>query len=170
MNWRQALIFGAAVCAALAVVVTLKFGPRYYNRMRVSQLQGRQVYDEHADTQALFNAGLAQANREHKRVLVIMGGNWCQWCLALDDLMHRNERLHGYLTQHYVLVKLDSAAAHGLDEAWGQPSHNGVPVLIFLDDKGVVRHVQESVSLELWGGKILGHDAERVLDVLKRWS
>jgi hypothetical protein len=45
-----------------------------------------------------------------------------------------------------------------------------VPVLIFVDDKGAVKHVQETVSLELWKGRILGHDAKRVLDVLQHWS
>ena len=170
MNRRQALVFALAVCGALALVASYKLGPRVYNRHRLSQLQGRQVYDAKLDTQAAYAAGLARAQREQKPLLVMLGGNWCQWCLALDDLMHQNVQLRDYLAEHFVVLKLDSAAAKPLDEAWGKPTRAGVPVLIFVGTDGIVKHVQETVSLELWSGRILGHDPRRVLEVLKRWA
>jgi thiol:disulfide interchange protein len=170
MNLRQRLVFAVAVCAALGLVGAYKLGPRYYNRYRLHQLQGRQVYDVHADAPALFAAGLAQAKREHKRLLVVLGGNWCQWCLALDDLMHRDAELSEYVSSHFVVLKLDSQAAHALDDAWGHPTRQGVPVMIFVDDTGALKHVQETVSLELWKGKLLGHDPGRIMRVLKSWS
>ncbi|MET0389337.1 MAG: thioredoxin family protein [Polyangiales bacterium] len=170
MTRRQALVFAIAVCAALGLIATYKLGPRYYNRYRLQQLQGRHIYDTQADTHAAFAAGLAQANKEHKRLVVMLGGNWCQWCLALDDLMHTDTELRAYLDRHFVVLKLDSAAAKTLDDAWGKPTRHGVPVLIFVDESGGVRHIQETVSLELWHGRILGHDPERVLELLERWT
>jgi thiol:disulfide interchange protein len=170
MNRRQAWVFAGAVFAAIAILLSYKLGPRYYNRFRLHQLQGRQIYDTKIDAKAAFDASLARANREHKRLLVVMGGNWCQWCLALDDLMHQDAQLRSYLEQHYVVLKLDSAAAKPLDDAWGQPTRQGVPVLIFVAANGSLRHIQETVSLELWHGRILGHDPNRVLDLLERWG
>jgi thiol:disulfide interchange protein len=170
MNRAQSLIFAAAVCAALAWVGAYKFGPRLYNRHRLAQLQGRQVYDEKIDARAAFDQALARANREHKRMLVIFGGNWCQWCLSLDDLMHQDDALREYVAAHYVVLKLDSQAGKVLDEAWGFPTRRGVPVLVFVNEKGQLEHVQETISLELWNGRILGHDPRRVLGVLQRWS
>jgi len=170
MNKRQALVFALAVCGALGLVASYKLGPRYYNRYRLSQLQGRKIYDPAQDTRAAYAAGLARAQSEKKPLLVMLGGNWCQWCLALDDLMHHDEALRDYLAAHYVVLKLDSAAAKPLDEAWGKPTRQGVPVLIFVGTNGQVKHVQETVSLELWSGRILGHDPRRVLEVLKRWA
>jgi thiol:disulfide interchange protein len=170
MNLRQRLVFAAAVCAALGLLGTYKLGPRFYNKYRLSQLQGRQIYDVHADAQALFNTELARANREHTRLVVVLGGNWCQWCLALDDLMHQNAELRDYAEAHFVVLKLDSQAARALDETWGGPTRRGVPVLVFVDANGAIRHVQETVSLELWNGRILGHDPDRVLHVLQQWS
>jgi thiol:disulfide interchange protein len=170
MNKRQALVFGLAVCAALLLIASYKLGPRVYNRHRLSQLQGRKVYDASLDTRAAYEAGLARAQKEQKPLLVMLGGNWCQWCLALDDLMHEDPKLQDYLAAHYVVLKLDSAAAKPLDDAWGKPTRQGVPVLIFVAPDGSVKHIQETVSLELWNGRILGHDPHRVLEVLKRWA
>jgi thiol:disulfide interchange protein len=170
MTRRQALVFALAVCGALCLIAAYKLGPRTYNRYRLSQLQGRQVYDSSIDVRATFDSNLALAQRENKKLLVVLGGNWCQWCLALDDLMHEDKELREYLDKHFVVLKLDSAGAKVLDDAWGKPTRNGVPVLIFVDGKGAVRHVQETESLELWHGRILGHDPRRVLAVLERWS
>jgi thioredoxin-related protein len=170
MTRKQALVFALAVCASLVVIASYKLGPRMYNRHRLTQLQGRNVYDANIKARPAFDQGLQRAQREHKQLLVILGGNWCQWCLALDDLMHEDARLREYLDEHFVVVKLDSAGAKELDDAWGNPTRHGVPVLIFVNADGSVKHIQETVSLELWHGRILGHDKRRVLAVLERWS
>jgi thioredoxin-related protein len=170
MTTRQRIMFAAALCVTLGLAATYKLGPRIYNRVRLDQLQGRRIYDEHADVRALYLASLAQAKRDNKQLLVMLGGNWCQWCLALDDLMHQNAALRDYVAAHYVVLKLDSQAAKPLDEAWGNPTRQGVPVLIFVDHAGGLKHIQETVSLELWSGRILGHDPKRVLAVLQRWG
>jgi thiol:disulfide interchange protein len=169
MTRRQALVFALAIIGALSLIAAYKLGPRAYNRYRLAQLQGRQVYDPSINARAAFDQSLARAQREHKQLLVILGGNWCQWCLSLDDLVHEDETLREYLKQHFVVLELDSAAAKELDDAWGRPSHNGVPVLVFLDHTGTVKHVQETESLELWHGRVLGHDPRRVMAVLERW-
>ena len=170
MTRRQALVFAVAVCAAISLLASYKLGPRAYNHYRLRQLQGRVVYDEHIDVQQALTAGLAKANQEHKQLLVILGGNWCQWCLALDDLMHRDDELRSFVAAHFVVLKLDSAKAKALDETWGKPTRHGVPVMIFIGPSGKLRHVQETGSLELWHGRILGHDPARVMEVLDEWS
>jgi thiol:disulfide interchange protein len=170
MSARARLLLAAVLLGALGLAGAYKLGPRMYNRARLQQLQGRKIYDEHLDTRAAFDAALARANRENKRLLVILGGNWCQWCLALDDLMHTDQALRAEVAAHFIVLKLDSQAASKLDEGWGRPSRNGVPVLIFVDKTGALKHAQETVSLELWHGRLLGHDAGRVLSVLRRWA
>jgi thiol:disulfide interchange protein len=170
MNPRRKWLAIAALLGAIGLAGAYRIGPKIYNRARLSELQGRKIYDEKADASALFERELGRANREGKKLLVMLGGNWCQWCLALDDLMLEDAALRDQLAARFVVLKLDSQAARALDEAWGKPSTLGVPVLIFVDAKGAVKHIQETVSLELLGGRILRHDAGRVLQVLQRWS
>lgn len=170
MTKRQAWVFALAVCGALGLVATYKVGPKLYNKYREHQVQGRKVYDVNADVRAEYAAGLARAQKEKKQLLVVLGGNWCNWCLVLDELMREDTQLRDYLSEHYVVLKLDSAAAKPLDETWGRPTRQGVPVLIFVAHDGTVRHIQETISLAVWNGRILAHDPHRVLEVLKRWT
>lgn len=170
MSTRQLWIVRGLLVVLLGLAATYKLGPKLYNRHKLGQLQGRPVYDERMNVQDAYAKALNRANAEHKRLLVVMGGNWCQWCLVLDELLREDATLRSYLDKHYVVLKLDSQAARALDDSWGKPSRNGVPVMIFFDAKGGVRHVQETGSLELWHGKILAHDPKRVLEVLHRWS
>jgi thioredoxin-related protein len=158
----------------LAVFVGLagayKIGPRAYNWMRWRQLQGHEVYDMNLDPAAAVDAARTQAQRDGRKVLVVLGGNWCQWCLSLDDVMRNHEEVRAQLGKHFVVVKLDSAKAKALDEAWGKPTRFGVPVLVFLDANGNPKHVQETGPLERWQGRILAHDPDRLIAILKRWS
>jgi thiol:disulfide interchange protein len=147
-----------------------KIVPARYNASRLAAWKGRRIYDEKADPAAQVQAALARAGAEHKRVLVIFGGNWCQWCLALDDLINTDPEIHQLAEEHFVVVHVDSANAEALDQAWGKPIDLGVPVLVFLDPSGKVVHVQESISLEAFGGRLLLHDRDRVLATLRKWG
>jgi thiol:disulfide interchange protein len=168
---RRAVAYGI-VC--LTVLVGLlgayKLGPRTYNWLRLRQLQGHEVYDLSLDPERTLGAAEVKAQRDGRKIMVVLGGNWCQWCLSLDDLMRTHEEIRAHLDKHFVVIKLDSAKAKVLDEQWGKPTRFGVPVLVFLDANGNLKHVQETGSLERWAGRILAHDPERVLTVLKRQS
>ncbi|HKU41295.1 MAG TPA: thioredoxin family protein [Polyangiales bacterium] len=167
----RALAYGfVSLMVLLGVAAAYKLGPKAYNAVRLRELSGRVVYDQQVDPASALAAAQEQARRDGRNVLVVLGGNWCQWCLALDDLMRENEEIRTLLSRNYVVVKLDSARAKALDDAWGQPTRLGVPVMVFLDDEGKPKHVQETVSLERWAGKILAHDPDRVLLILKQWA
>jgi thiol:disulfide interchange protein len=168
---RRAVAYGIVCLTVLvALLGAYKLGPRAYNWVRHRQLQGHEVYDLSLDPERTLEAAQVRAQREGRKILVVLGGNWCKWCLSLDDLMRTNEEVRAHLGKHFVVVKLDSAKAKMLDERWGKPTRFGVPVLVFLDASGKVEHVQESGSLERWGGRILAHDPDRVLRLLKRQS
>jgi len=167
---RVARLVLSVLAFALLGAGATKEVPRAYNAYRAGQLRGRHVYDERADPRALSLAALAEAKREDRRVLVVMGGNWCPWCLALDDLMTEDDEIRSFVGAHFVLLKLDVDTSEALDDAWGKPSKRGVPVLIFLEPNGKVVHVEGSVGLEAFGGRLLEHDRAKLLEVLRRWS
>ncbi len=48
------------------------------------------IYDNKADGTAQIAEAVAQARRDHKRVLLQFGANWCIWCHRLHDLFEND--------------------------------------------------------------------------------
>ncbi len=164
----RAVAYGM-VCLSVLIALfgAYKLGPKAYNWYRLRQLQGHAVYDMNLDPVQTLQKAQVEAQRDGRKIMVVLGGNWCQWCLSLDDLMRKDAEIQSHLGKHFVVVKLDSAKAKVLDDQWGKPTRFGVPVLVFLDARGNLEHVQETGSLERWAGRILAHDPDRVLALLK---
>lgn len=140
------------------------------------------VYDESVDARKQIADALATAKKDGKRVLVQWGGNWCPWCLRLNDLMHANGEIAGALSAHYVLIHVDCGRPNGknvdLADTYGAGMgirQFGFPYLTVLDAEGKVVANQESRGLsgmEPGEGKPeeerlkSGHDAGKVLAFL----
>ncbi len=108
------------------------------------------IYDEKADTKALVEAAVAKAARDHSRVLVMFGGNWCGWCHKLHTVFKTEPKVRQALSGEYELVMLDIAApgAEALMDEWKVERDKGVPYLIVLDERGVLVTRQDTGSLE----------------------
>ena len=108
------------------------------------------IYDEKADARQLVATGVFQAHRDHNRVLVMFGGNWCGWCHKLHTVFRTNGEIAKILRGEYVLVLIDTAApqAAELMKEWSVDSSKGVPYLVVLDGEGKVVTHQETGALE----------------------
>jgi thiol:disulfide interchange protein len=145
-----------------------KVGRAAYNEAELRRVRGRHVY-ESGGGPATVQAALARARAENKRVLIVLGGDFCEWCLELDDLFVSDPDVRAFLDAHYVVRKLDADAYDAMDERLGRPTRNGVPVLVFLSADGSVLHVEPTAPLETLGGRVLAYDRGRVLAVLRRF-
>ena len=107
----------------------------------------RQIYSETADPKAAIAAGLAQAKREHKRVIIDFGGDWCGDCQVLDIYFHQKPNID-LLNQNFVLVHVfvREALDNNIDLAakYGVPLAKGVPALTILDSTGKVLYSQKT--------------------------
>jgi thiol:disulfide interchange protein len=86
---------------------------------------------------------LMKAHREHKRVILDFGGDWCPDCQVLNIYFHQspNKQL---LDKNYVLVDVNIGHMdQNLDVAhkYGVPV-NGVPALAVVDPSGKVVYAQ----------------------------
>lgn len=124
------------------------------------------IYDEHANARSLVDAALKQASRDHSRVLVMLGGNWCGWCHKLHDLFQTNGEIRKALRDEYQLVMLDTRAPHAeeLMAEWKVDTGKGVPYLVVLDRTGAVVTRQETGALEEGDH----HDPKKVLAFLNQ--
>src|ERR1700761_7016328 len=66
----------------------------------------RHIYSDTANPKAEIAAALTKAQREHKRVLLDFGGDWCGDCQVLDYYMHQSPNKE-LLDKYYVLVDVN---------------------------------------------------------------
>jgi thioredoxin-related protein len=111
-----------------------------------------------------FDAGLAEAKKTHKKILLDVYTDWCKWCTKLDKEVYTNDKVSKYLTKAYIPVKLNgegtgkvsyksqTTTEMGLAQSFGIRSY---PTIIFLDSGGE--------PINSLGGFV---DAERFLPII----
>jgi len=102
------------------------------------------IYSETAIPATEIAAGLAQAKREHKRVILDFGGDWCGDCQVLDLYFHQAPNAD-LLQKNFVLVHvwighMDTNLA--VAARYGVPIAKGVPALAVLAADGRVLYAQ----------------------------
>lgn len=127
-----------------------------------------EIYPSPEEAKPDIAAALAAAGRDHKRVLLDFGGNWCSDCHVLDATFHYPE-VARLLRPNYEVVhvnigeydqNLDLAAKYQI------PLKRGVPELAVLDAKGNLLVSQKNANFENTS-KIGLKDVE---DFLERWK
>lgn len=98
------------------------------------------VQAAHTDIQA----ALVKARKEHKRVILDFGGDWCPDCQVLNIYFHQSPNKE-LVDKHYVLVDVNIGHEDAnLDVArrYGVPMPHGVPALVVVDPSGKVIYAQ----------------------------
>ena len=128
----------------------------------------KHIYSVTAVPAADIAAALAQAHREHKRVILDFGGDWCGDCQVLDIYFHQPPNAD-LLDQNFVLVhvsighedaNLDVAAKYGV------PISKGVPALAVLAPDGKVLYAQQTGEFE----DMRHMDPNSVTEFLEKWK
>jgi thiol:disulfide interchange protein len=118
---------------------------------------------------------LRQAKTDNKRVLLDFGANWCPWCHRLHQIFTVDEAVRRKLGTSYVLVMIDvnkrkgTARNAAVNEKYGNPIREGLPVLVVLDGEDRPLVTQETGAFER-GGKVEADDPAKVLAFLEKWA
>lgn len=115
-----------------------------------AQEWSRDIFPPPANAPAELTAALHRAAREHKRVLLDFGGNWCGDCQVLDIYMHRspNQEL---VAKNFVVVHVDIGRYDknvDLAKKYGIPLAKGVPALAVLSPTGRMLYSQKQGEFE----------------------
>ena len=108
------------------------------------------LYDDDADPNKLIAAGLKQATKEHKRVILDFGGDWCGDCQVLDIYMHREPNAE-LLSKNFVVVHISVGRIDKnleIGDRYGVALHKGVPALAVLDANGKALYAQAGGEFE----------------------
>ncbi|MFN2977057.1 thioredoxin family protein [Terriglobus aquaticus] len=126
------------------------------------------IYDDNADARKDIAAAVAQARREHKRVIVDFGGDWCGDCQVLDIYFHQPQN-QALLQKYFVLVH---ASVGHIDKnldipiGYGVNIKKGVPALAVLDSRGKVVYAQATGEFE----NMRNMNSSSVTEFLNKWK
>ncbi|MGB6482311.1 MAG: thioredoxin family protein [Candidatus Acidiferrales bacterium] len=108
------------------------------------------LYPDASEARTDIGLALSVAAREHRRVLLDFGGNWCYDCHVLDETFHYPE-VAKILDPNYVVVHINIGqydANLDLAEKYQIPLKRGVPSLAVLDSKGNLLVSQKNGDFE----------------------
>ncbi len=152
----------------LSTVVALPAGVRAIAQAPTTPFVAKHLYSETADPKADIAAALKQAAREHKRVILDFGGDWCGDCQVLDIYFHEAPNAE-LLAKHFIVVHVwIGRFDRNLDigEKYGVPITKGVPALAVLNSKGAVVYAQSQHEFS----NMRHMDAASVTEFLNRWK
>ena len=128
----------------------------------------KHLYSETADPAADIKAALAQARREHKRVILDFGGDWCGDCQVLYIYFHQKPNAD-LIAKHFIIVPIDIGQMdHNVDVAakYKVPITKGVPALAVLDANGKLLYSQQTGQFE----NMRNMSVTSVTEFLNRWK
>ena len=130
--------------------------------------QAPQIYSDTADAHEQIRTALSMAAKEHKRVLLDFGGNWCGDCKVLDIYFHdpANARI---LDKNFVLVHVNIGRYDRNQDVaakYDTPLTKGVPALAILDARGKVVYSQRNGEFEA----MRRMDPSSVTEFLEKWK
>jgi thiol:disulfide interchange protein len=141
MTFQSMLHRGALKAATVAVagVLAVSAGAQVV----ASSIPHRQIYPEISASPANIHTAIIQASRQHKRVILDFGGDWCPDCQVLN--IYFNESPNRELMDKYF-VRVNVNIGHedaNVDIAhhYGVPL-TGVPALAVLDSHGKLLYAQ----------------------------
>lgn len=125
-------------------------------------------YDASADPHAQVAAAQARARREHKLLLVDLGGNWCPDCRLLAALM-REPEVADFVQAHYVVVTVDVGHMDknlDIPAHWGMKSVEGVPNVLIVNAKDKLVNAGHTSALS----DARHMSPQALADYLARWT
>jgi thiol:disulfide interchange protein len=161
-------------------VQAARFGERHYTTkaalavsaflFAASAFAAATIYPDVSHASADIEAGLKDAAKTKRRVLVDFGGNWCGDCIVLDKHFHAAENAE-LLTKHYVLVHVNVGDKGITDnftvaERYGIPLKKGVPALAVLEADGKLVFSQKQGEFE----SMRKMDPASVGEFLRKWA
>lgn len=128
----------------------------------------KHIYSETANPAADITAALTQARKQHKRVILDFGGDWCGDCQVLDIYFHQSPNAE-LLDRHFLLVHIDIGHMDRnvqTADKYKVPVSKGVPALAVLDPNGKLLFSQANKEFE----NMRNMSPQSVTEFLNRWK
>ena len=109
------------------------------------------VYDKSSNPHQDLDKALKKAKKANKRVLLIVGGDWCKWCGTLDNFLEDNEPIAKEFYSSFEVVKVYYAKdmnEHSKSLLKQFPKVDETPYFYILNSDSKLLEVSKSSPLE----------------------
>lgn len=127
-------------------------------------------YNKEADAMAALDKAVQEAQNRQCNVLVQVGGEWCGYCVRLNQFLNQDAELLKILKEQYVWLHVYYGKDNKNEEAiarLGDPTGYGFPVIVLLSPDGEVIHTQSTGIFEV---NERGYSREKLLAFFKEWA
>ncbi len=137
----------------------------------------KRVYNKDINPLEQIDQAVATAQKEGKYVICQVGGNWCSWCLRLADYIEKDSVITQLINDNFVYIHVNYSPSKKLGKErmeqgkalmkrLNNAGRFGFPVLVVLDEKGNIIHIQDSGLLE----KDNSYDQKKLTQFFKYWT
>jgi thioredoxin-related protein len=124
-------------------------------------------YDPSRDPEQDLRFAIADARENGKRIILVIGGEWCVWCHILDRFLSENKDIQTVWSDNYVTVKVNVSPENGNEEFLSRyPKVEGYPYFFVLEKDGSLLHSQRTAKLESG----YTYSKEKMREFLKEWA
>jgi thioredoxin-related protein len=129
------------------------------------------LYDPDANAKAEIAKAISEAGREHKRILLVFGANWCPDCHALDYRFHQ-EPAKTLVESNFIVVHVDTgeegryAKNADLADQYQIPLKKGIPAIAVLSERGQLLSSQKNGQFS--SARRL--DPQQIVEFLNQWK
>ena len=124
-------------------------------------------YDPKRDAVKDIEDAIREAQRTNKRILLVVGGQWCSWCHTLDRFFEAHAELLTLRDRNFVTVKINFSEENENKEVLSRyVPISAYPHLFVLERDGKLLRSQGTGVLE--SGK--SYDLEKLTGFLTNWA
>jgi hypothetical protein len=127
------------------------------------------LYSKDADAKVEIEEAKAKARKDHQRVILVFGANWCYDCHVLDQAFHQAD-VAPVLQKRFQVVHVDigddGKKNNTLADEYQVPLKKGIPALAVLDADGKVLYSQKNGEWE----SARSLDPDDVMKFLDQWK
>ncbi len=126
------------------------------------------IFDPNRDAARDLQAGIEEAARSGRRVLVDVGGNWCGWCHEMERFIEAHPDLKALRDKNFVTVKINWSPENKNEAVLSKyPRIPGYPHLFILDNSGKLLYSEDTSKLE--DGKS-SYVLQKFMAFLQEWA
>jgi len=76
---------------------------------------GGEIYSDCDDQERIWNDAVAVAEKHNRKILMIIGADWCASCHAFNEMLHSDEEAFVKFSEKYVFIEINGDKASSLE-------------------------------------------------------